>query len=415
MSTNGAFGVGTGQGNRQWVRLLLTLKRSVLYRQLEAVLASPTASDSTTMARAVRNASILLHDPAYGAGLAQFERNMSAILERLDQAGLPTFVGTVVSNVYGQPPLGELPEAADAWNRAVALQASGNAERAAESFQRAKELDPVRFRAPDSINVLLRTLAASHGATLVELAAPFDGPGSDSLFTDHLHPTAAGYDLIADAFTQAVIGSAYTGPALHYPPAPVDAAYAQLLIERLKGGFPFTQGLSLSEEVRRFRQALEDRLHSGTHPDSLAAQLVGSQIDAIAAHRSSAEHALANHDTVTAMAHMRALLYWNPFSRPLRSEAVQIASESNSGLSLAGEIVSLAARTDPAEDYLNTLAAIRIRQRAWGPAQELLSEVERRNPASTVMLYNTARLWVLTGDTLAAQSYFARYQAASRH
>ena len=54
------------------------------------------------------------------------------------------------------------------------------------------------------LNPLIRQLASESGVTLVDVAAAFGGDGpldnSSLLGTDGLHPTEAGYQVIAGAF-----------------------------------------------------------------------------------------------------------------------------------------------------------------------------------------------------------------------
>ena len=181
------------------------------------------------------------------------------------------------------------------------------------------------------------------------------------------------------------------------------------MIARLRLGFPFTIGLSEAEELSRFGRILQVHRESGRSADSLAALAVAGQLPVYEALLKAKDHDLAEQDTVLALAHMRSLLYWQPFNERLHMEAAELASYQSSNL--AGEVMQLIVAREPSENYLNTLAALRIRQGALEPAGSLLRSIEADNPESAVMLFNMARYLVQVGDTLNAEVYFRRYQS----
>ncbi len=404
----GAYGAGGPNRNLTLTRMLLWCKESILFRKLESVILPPKESSRTMMAQSTTDVSIELDGLVYRAGLQNFEENLEDILQSLNRQGIQTLVGTLVSNLRGQPPLGVDTMASDAWEHGMQHWAMGDTTAAMAAFLRAKEHDPVRFRAPEAMNHIIRRTAGTHDAVIVDMESYF-GDG-DTLFTDHLHPTAWGYDLMAEAFTRAIMEN-LDGQDLGAPvPSALDAAYARLLIARLRLGFPFKRGLTEAEELRRFDQVLQSHWESGSFADSLAASVVRIQIPIYEALLETHRHNLANLDTVQALAHMRSLLYWQPFNEQLHLQAAELASRQSSNL--AGEVLQLVTARNPSETYLNTLAALRLRQGAFEVSGTLLHLVESINPESSVMLYNMARYLVQTGDTLSAESYFRRYQRA---
>ncbi len=79
---------------------------------------------------------------------------------------------------------------------------SGEHEAARELFQRAKEEDPIPWRALHEINDAIRTVAGEEGAILVDLVGAFereadDGLVGSDLFADNCHPNLLGCALIA--------------------------------------------------------------------------------------------------------------------------------------------------------------------------------------------------------------------------
>ncbi len=407
----GAFGAGSGaQGLGQSLLLKRTavwLRRSKIFSALLAIATPDSEGDRTMMARSVGDAAIAWQGSVYHRGIRQFRANLDAVLRGFRSRGIPTYVATVASNLQGQAPLGLDSLASEAFRTGQSLMSSDSTA-AWTAFERAKERDDVRFRAPSAINDAIRELATLRGATVVDVAAL---AWPDSLFTDHLHPTAAGHARIARAFA-GVLEASPAVPPLRTRPDGLERAYADLQIERLKGGFPFTRGRTAEDELQAFQDNLQSRLRSGKLADSLAARVVLGQAPLPQSLLLAARDAQAEGDTLGALFHLRALMYWQPFNASVRREAVALAAANAQDLALSGEIIQLACAHGPDTDYLNALAAVRLRQAMPELTRTILAEVEARDPGSSVMLYNTARLLVMTGDTLGARDYFDRYQRA---
>ena len=407
----GAFGAGSGAlgpGRQLWLkRTAVWLRRSRIFSAALALATPDGEGDRTMMARSAGDAAITWQGSVYRRGIRQFRANLDAVLRGLRSQGIPTYVATVAANLQGQAPLGLDPAAAEAFRTGQALLASDSSG-AWAAFERARERDEVRFRAPAAINGAIRELAPMHGAVLVDIASL---AWPDSLFTDHLHPSAAGHARIARAFAAALELPPAAAPLRTRPDA-LEHQYAALQIERLRGGFPFTRGLTAEAELRVFQDALQRRLRSGEIADSLAARVVLGQTPLPRSLLLAARHALAGGDTLGALFHFRALLYWQPFNASVEREAVALASVYERDLALSGEIIQLAGARRTDTDYLNALAAVRLRQELPELARTVLAAVEERDPGSAVMLYNTARLLVMTGDTARARQYFDRYQRA---
>lgn len=404
----GAFGAGGSSRHQGLVRILFWFKKSVLFRKLERLIAPPVQTGRTMMAQSTNDVSIDMEGPVYHAGIENFEKNFGAILQSLQHARIPTYVGELLSNLRGQSPLGLDSTASVAWLAGTRFWAARDTARAMAAFLQAKEHDPIRFRAPEAMNEIIHRLADKYGAIRVNTGEYFNL--SDSLFTDHLHPTALGYDRMAKSFTRALLEP--DGPIdsdlIAPEPSPFDAAYARLLITRLRLGFPFTVGLTEEEELTRFEQILSVHQESGRPADSMAALAIRLQTPIYEALLRVQDQNLAERDTVEALSHLRSLLYWQPFNQRLHFQAAELASEHSSHL--AAEVMQLVVAKDPSERYLNTLAAIRLRQGVFTVVGPLLRSIEAKHPDSPVMLYNLARYLVQTGDTLSAQEYFKRYQ-----
>jgi len=406
----GAFGAGGRNRNPFLIRTLFWCKKSVLFRKLEAIIVPPVESTRTMMAQSATNIAIVKDGPSYRSGIQNFENNLKAILHRFNKEEIQTYIGIVVSNIETQPPLGDDSVATQHWQNGQKYWNQGDTLAAKNAFVLAKEHDPIRFRAPEAINRVIMEVAPRHNAVIVNTASIFGFGTTDSLFTDHLHPTALGHDLMAQAFLdelerQSVRQASYM---VAPEPSPFDAAYARLLILRLRIGFPFTEGLTEQQEWQQFERILAYHQQSGRVADSLATLSVTFQKPVYESLFEGYQRNLAEQDTAQALAHMRSLLYWQPFNESLHFQAAQLASQQTSNL--AGEVMQLVTARIPSERYLNTLAALRIQQGALGSAGQLLHWIESDYPQSSVMLYNMARYLVLSGDTLRARDYFLRYQ-----
>lgn len=259
----GALGVGSSQGlgsNPALIRLYLNLRPFRSVQLLQAGLSGlmslgrdtpGSAPGQTLMQSMVREQRIPLDSELYQKGLRQFESNMDRLLARYAEAGIPAYIGTLASNLRDQAPflsgvgdaaineeaaaqrvehasrllargdaagalaasdslLADAPRHAAAhFVRGRALEALGRPDEAKEAFLQAKELDELRFRAPEAMNEVITALAARHGATVVESREAFaqasrDGIIGQDLMLEHLHPTVAGYRILGATFFMAL-------------------------------------------------------------------------------------------------------------------------------------------------------------------------------------------------------------------
>lgn len=312
----GIFGAGsalTAQRSRAATRLHLRLGRFRTYQLLDLLIPSAAeqgraredeaarageARRGTLMAHAATSVEIPLDSPLYQEGIRQFEENLSAILAAYADAGIPVYVATVASNEVDQRPFVGGPldaakaEAFETGRREVeAARAAGEAARASEraeqwvsrfpaaaearfvaarlahergereaareAYRAAKELDRLRFRAPEAINQVVRRAAQAPDVFLVdvqaqlEAQAPLGRVGAESML-EHLHPNARGYFLLADAFYQRLEQEGQLGspPAhavatrqqalLDMPLHAIDHLNAAQAVREITNDFPFT-------------------------------------------------------------------------------------------------------------------------------------------------------------------------------
>lgn len=255
---------------------------------------SPAAQSQrrTVMATVAKHKDIALHSERYQAGLQQFEQNMRLLLQRYQQAGIPVYLATIASNLAHQAPFNSKPlthQQHQTIQQLKAQLASGDSagmiqaqldtlaaqpddsadwhfqlgqlylqlrqyQAAKTQLILARDLDLLRFRAPSDINQLIRQLAAEYGAVLVDteqaLAAQSEhGIIGNKMMLEHLHPTIAGYFVLADSFYQALYRQQQFGhwqkpvPAAiawqERPLLPAEEFAAQLRILQLTADYPF--------------------------------------------------------------------------------------------------------------------------------------------------------------------------------
>ncbi|TCI05169.1 hypothetical protein EZV61_04185 [Corallincola luteus] len=299
----GIMGVGTSLSSaeaRGTTLLYLKLRKLRLYQLVQSVMnlfsaapidqAATGEARKTLMAKAAAGQLISKDSDTFALGEQQLAGNLDLILSKYAEAGIPVMVGTLASNEKDQAPfvseperlsdngkmlqqqlqnaltnqqldeLSELtkqyPSSAEAWYAyAQATLATGDAKLARERFVIAKDLDQMRFRAPESFNKIIRTAALKHQATLVDVnqhlaAESKDGIIGDELMLEHLHPNAEGYFLLADAYYEVLKSQQLIGTwgnqltreqaASEMPITEVDRVVADFKIKQLKANYPFT-------------------------------------------------------------------------------------------------------------------------------------------------------------------------------
>jgi lysophospholipase L1-like esterase len=230
----GALGVGStvhAGASPALIRTYLTLQRLktfLLARDVAVTLTrwlggggSPRDTSEDLMQYMVREKDIPLGSTTYRRGVAQFADNLGAILRRFKRAGVPVFVGSLVSDLRDQPPFrsvrsGPYPPADSVYQAARRALERGDSAEARRLFVSARDLDALRFRAPSEFNVVIRRAVRSYGAHYVPVeeafaAASRDGIPGNELFWEHVHPTQAGYLLMAKAYFGAVKNAAFLG------------------------------------------------------------------------------------------------------------------------------------------------------------------------------------------------------------
>jgi lysophospholipase L1-like esterase len=293
----------------------------------------------TEMSRIVKEKNIFYKDELYELGKKQFYHNLAAICKKSKEAGVDIILSELVSNIRDQFPFSskknkDYPSALDVYKKAQKLEQEGKFEEAKKGYYYAKDLDPVRFRAPEEFNEIIRKIGDQYHIPVIAMKKYFESASPNgligkTLMYEHLHPNIDGYFLMADAFyltmkTGRFISSNWDKkqikPSLYYRKTwgwtGLDSVYAYLNIIQLKGGWPFKKAgpnLALSEFLP------ENRI------DSIALQiLTNEQFTLELGHIQLAKYYLEKGNPEKAFEEYRALIYTVPYLDLFYEPAVKL-------------------------------------------------------------------------------------------
>ncbi len=266
----GVMGVGSAfasKGGRAATLLSLKLKNLRLYQLLQRLIFSsakkPTKdTDSRTlMSKIAKEKNISIDSSLYQKGIEQFSGNLEMILSSYQQHNIPVMIATLVSNEKDQPPFASAQASENSisadktYEKALLLLKSGKKHQAHTFFQKARDLDLLRFRAPGIFNQIIKNKASKYHAFMVDVEQYFikyspDGIPGNYLILEHLHPNLTGYYYLADAFSKAMIKHhllpsplSEASSSIDFDDIPVsksDRLYGLYKIKKLKSGYPFT-------------------------------------------------------------------------------------------------------------------------------------------------------------------------------
>lgn len=241
----------------------------------------------TLMGQVVGNKAILLGDEVYERGRRQFEGNLNDILEKANDAGVPIIISELVTNLRDTKPFvsvdAEGHKSADkVFEEARILEAQGEFVEAKKRYAKAKDLDALRFRAPEEFTNIIRDAAQANSIHMVSMRKYFDevsrnGIPGDNLFLEHLHPTVEGQFLMSEAFFDGMLESGLIKkewlarevlPKTYYrkywPVTELDRSLTKIYIMNLKGYWPFvpedesTNAVAEYNPVTRFEELAKE-------------------------------------------------------------------------------------------------------------------------------------------------------------
>lgn len=271
----GALGVGSMESlgrSRGIVNFVLSLnsyKTTLLVRDFLKYIITLLPTDKskqkgTLMARMAQNQRIDLGSEVYHLGIEQFTGNMKDVIKIAKEKNVPLVISTVASNLKDQRPFisdtkEDVKNADLYYNLANAAYNKGNFKSADSLYRLAKDLDQLRFRAPEEINDLIKNLASQNNLPLLD--ADFElsklspnGIIGNNLMTDHLHLTLQGYQDLGKLFYDKLnnVGLLPAGDPVYdftiqdsvtranYYFSELDSTIADFKLKMLKNDWPFT-------------------------------------------------------------------------------------------------------------------------------------------------------------------------------
>jgi tetratricopeptide (TPR) repeat protein len=270
----GALGVGSVEngGNVRWIkRLNLKLVHLRTYQLLQRIIFksfkafsgdltdNPTA---TIMEHIVKEKAIEYGSEMFYDGIEQFKINMEEILSKAQKKKIPVLIGEVVSNVRDIKPFKSVssvrfPLADSIYSLAQSYDSMFLYKQARELYNKAKDLDGIRFRAPEELNDAIRELGEKYNIPVVPVMSVFESNSPDGiignhLMLEHLHPNIDGYFMLADAYFNAIKENGLINekwndhlckPNIYYRSnwgfTALDSLVADLLAKKLMAGWPF--------------------------------------------------------------------------------------------------------------------------------------------------------------------------------
>jgi len=236
------------------------------------------------------------------------------ILEMAKDKNVPVILGSLVSNLKDQKPFesfkdGGFPSADEIFKSAHDELSSGRLNSADSLFRLAKDLDALRWRAPEKVNQIIEDLGKEFNYPVAKLDSIFNaesvsGIVGDDLITDHLHPNLRGFQIIGrEIFNKGIESGIFPdGYRKDYPLqaqdsitlsryefTKLDSTIALYQIIILKSDWPYTK-VKLSD-----KQKLE-LLNMQTYSDTLAYLVGKGDLSWEAAHLKLAQSKLVNGD-----------------------------------------------------------------------------------------------------------------------
>lgn len=218
----GALGVGsTSQlgGNRILIQSVLYLRSFRTFQLLEntwsgirrTLSGKSTDTHESLMKRMAGKQEIPIRSLLYDRGIEQFRVNMEKVCNVFSGKKIPVFISNLVSNEKDQKPFissrKDTAISAD-YHYSLAGKAyqKGDFTRAKTLYDQAKDMDMLRFRAPEDMNAIIAGLPEKYpGVYLTDTKKIFEehsphGIIGKETILEHVHPNLMGYSLMSEAF-----------------------------------------------------------------------------------------------------------------------------------------------------------------------------------------------------------------------
>ena len=390
----GAWGVGSAKSvGGQYPRLVrsyLVLQHSKVFRLLKNLIDDISADNAreqiadgasmTLMQRMVERADIPFGGDIYQAGLAQYEGNLRRLLAAFRAAEVDVVISDLVSNLREQVPfvshsVDDRASAAEMYASAQQLEQQGDFAEARDHYRRAKDLDGLRFRAPQAFNEIIQQVASEFAVPVVPMQRYFEqaspnGIIGSSLMLEHLHPNVDGYFLFSEAFydtlqQQRLLFDGWPKTFDHqafrraWPVTEYDRVMAKLRIDYLQDHWPFTPWEQSGKSMMNYEP--ESDL------ERLAIQVISGMTTALDARRVLAEDYATQGELALATREFQALLEMYPYNIDVYREAAWLALR-HERLQAAQTILLRSLQIEPVAGAHKWLGQIYMRQSDYAEA-----------------------------------------------
>lgn len=443
----GALGIGSMESlgtSRDMVNLILYLNKYRITQLVKDFLSwsiSLLASDDevksgTLMSRMAEDQSIPLNSGTYQAGIEQFRENIRDIIEMVQANDVDIIIGNLASNIKDQSPFISketkgLPSATEVYGKAQSKLNNSNLSSADSLFRYAKDLDLLRFRAPEKFNEVILELANQYNFPFVSIDSALsknsvDQIIGDDLMTDHLHPTLGGYQIIGDAFYTAMhfynmlpkseptiadleTQDSITVSSFYF--SKIDSIIADYKIKLLKNDWPY-----LKDPNKKLSS--EKLLNPQNGIDSLAYKFVVDDLPWIEIQQETADYYLINGEINNYVSQMKLLIYQYPIIPKFYEKAVTDLITRNHS-DLAFEFAKEKYQSSPDAFSTKWMGIILLSINKIEKAEKYLLESMEFSPTDEQVLYNLAGVYVQKKEYKTALEYSKKalaikpnYQAA---
>ncbi len=420
----GALGVGSMESlgkSRTLVNLYLALKeyktiqllKDFLQWAVKSISGEPEKSTGTLMSRMAKEQSIELNSDSFNEGIDQFDGNMRDIIEMCKDSNTPLILGTLTFNLKDQRPFvsvksSALPTASSIYEEANKKYTAGDFKSALKLYREAKELDALRFRAPEKLNSLIRGYHKEFGVAVVDIDSLFNakspnGIVGNNLMTDHLHPTLEGFHLMGDAFFSKMNEMQLlpkSNPVIAYeaqdfktreafPFSSLDSTMAVYRIALLKNDWPYIDPKNKIDDLTL--------LNPRTEVDSVAFSFAEGTITWPEAHEKLANKKLLQKNYDECIKHLEVLIYQYPVVTEYYDMIDNIALTllKQEDFSKAYEILLKRYEIKPNPFSAKWLGNIDLNNHRISSAIKYLEESIKLDPSDLQSLYNLAGAYAL--------------------
>ncbi len=371
------------------------------------------AGDGTLMQRMVQDQTITLDSQTFEYGKTQFKSNLDRILRRFGEQEIPVFIASLSSNLRDQEPFISIettghPPAQQVYEQARRLYRQGDFQRAYEQFVYAKDLDALKFRAPEIFNDIIKEAADKHGAHFVPVYENMREQSENriigfDLMLEHLHPNQTGYFIMGRSFYEAVAESGMLDPEADYPAlqswdayfdgmrvTELDERIAYHRIRLLTGGWPFVTGPSPDGYPSAYRpvdivdQLAFDVVHTNKRWDQAKLEI--------------AEHYVENGLLEQALWEYESLIRDQPYNHSPYIYAGRLLLQLMNDFERARPHFEKALRINPSNYAARMLGSIEVNDGNYERGIMLLKKALEFNPDDVQAMFNLSGAQALNGD-----------------